>query len=275
MYIVLTSKYDKVLKSIDEKDKKVLEQLNIEKESSVRPSEKYFDDVANIELQDNITNPHEMETSKFIDPETLYNQPEQTFGEPEFSKEEVEIIPNIDISSENPLKNDCSKTGEHEKFIQMIEPSLKRKKIAKPILKQNPQIERIKASDKIQHNIKNPEMKVAPLRNIPRNFVCNVCSKRFKSTYHLKRHVNGVHKNFSELSNKTKPENITQPEEFVSTQPQVFPQQISSNFQNWHDNDISDKPSVKRKVLKTDLKYRRPTKTRKNQNEEFDEWNMS
>jgi len=78
MYLVLPSIYDKVLKSIDEKDKKVLEQLNVDKENNTsRPAAKYLDEIANTELQENNT-----PQTEFIDPETI-NEPEQTFGESE------------------------------------------------------------------------------------------------------------------------------------------------------------------------------------------------
>ena len=208
----------------------------------------------------------------------MYNEPEKTFGEPEFNQEEAnEIITNVEINSKNPLKNVCEQVSDHENVIPVIESSLKHTTINKPTLKQHPQIARIKNP---KTNLPN---KVTPLRIIPRNFVCNICGKRFKSTYHLKRHINGVHKNFSELSNQTKPKTFTQPEELISTQPQVFPQQMSSNFQNWQkDDDIinssnNSKPPtpVKRKVSKAELKYIRPSKTQKIEREDFDDWNMS
>jgi hypothetical protein len=283
MYLVLPSIYDKVLKSIDEKDKKVLEQLNTDKENTVRPSEQYFENVANIELENSPTDAQEMDTSsQFINPETsISNKPEQTFGEPELNEEEVEIIhQNNDTGIKNPLKINCSQTDEQDKFIPMI-PSLKRKKITKPKYntKQNPQIQRVKTLDTIEHDIKNPKLKVTfpnkvtPLKDIPKNFVCNFCSKRFKSTYHLNRHVNGVHKELVKTSDPMQSQNITQHEELVSTQPQVFPKQVSDNFQNWQNDLNTSKPSRKRRTTtkETKLKYT-PKMKKQNEIQEYDEW---
>jgi hypothetical protein len=283
MYLVLPSIYDKVLKSIDEKDKKTLEQLNIDKENSPsRPSEKYLEDVANTELQEN--NPQ----TEFIDPETtILNEPEQTFGESEAEitepTEMIEPIHETLTTTTNPLKTDCGQPDVQDKFIPMIQPGLKRKRIAKPkiivpsILKQNPQIQQIKESAVIQPNINRPPMsvkfptKVSPIKEVPRNFVCNFCKKTFKSTYHLNRHIGGVHKNLVQLSDPTLPQNITPPSELVSTQP-VIPQPGPSNFQNWQTQLTSQPQSRKRSSAEAKLKYTpRPLKMRPN-DEEYDEW---
>jgi len=282
MYLVLPSIYDKVLKSIDEKDKKVLEQLNVDKENNTsRPAAKYLDEIANTELQEN--NPPQTE---FIDPETI-NEPEQTFGESEAmttSPEDNKTTPEIG-EVVNPLKTDCGQPDVQDKFISIIQPSLKRKRNVKPkliipsIIKKNPQIQKIQAADINMPNIVRPNVSyptnVAPMKDIPRNFVCNFCGKRFKSTYHLNRHVAAIHKNLVQLSDPTLPQNNTDPSELVSSLKPVVPQPgtSKSNFQNWQDpQPINTKPR-KRSSTEAKLNYApRPSKYRANNNDEYDEW---
>lgn len=291
MYLVLPSVYDKVLKSIDEKDKKVLEQLNIEKETEVRPAEKYFENVANVELQENDPQPS---TSKFIDPKST-NQPEQTFGQAEIippnemiENQPNEMIENLTPEPEgiseviNPLKTDCAQPDVQDQFIPIIHPDLKRKKIVKPalgkitkpvilpsIVKQHPQIQRIQNVDKMQPDITQIKLKGV----IAKNFVCNICLKRFKSNYHLNRHIQSVHKNLIQRSDPSLPENMTLPDDDIPmTNQPVVPQPGTSEFQNWQ---TVPQPQTKgRKRTQTQAKLKdspRPAKMRPS-TEEFDEW---
>jgi hypothetical protein len=282
MFLVLPSVYDKVLKSIDEKDKKVLEQVNIEKETEVRPAEKYFENVANVELQENDPQPS---TSEFIDPEST-NQPEQTFGQTEVIQPN-EMIENPTPEPEsreiiNPLKTECAQPDFQDQFVPIIQPGLKRKKILKPalgkitkpiiipsIIKKQPQIERIQNIEMMQPDITQIKQKGV----VSKNFVCNICLKRFKSNYHLNRHIQSVHKNLIQRSDPSLPENITLPDDdiLMANQP-VVQQPSTSHFQNWQTDPQPQTKGQKRTQTQAKLKNtQRPTKMRPS-TEEFDEW---
>jgi hypothetical protein len=92
MYLVSPNVYDKVLQNLDDKLKKTTEELNIEKETEDRPSEKILEDISAQELQagDLSENPN-----PFIDPEpeqgvTEPESFEQSVSEPTFGQSEVE-----------------------------------------------------------------------------------------------------------------------------------------------------------------------------------------
>ena len=285
MYLVVPSVYDKVLKNIDEKDKKVLEQLNLEKETNTRPSEQYLEDVANADLDPSITSDVQSDpqpsTSQFIDP--VSNEPEQTFGSTDVMADEPQEQAFESGVVLNPLKTDCAQPDVQDKFIPMIQPGLKRSRILKPtlgkiakptamvrqqvyvpsIMKQHPQIQKIQSAEMMQPT------KVISSKVVPRNFICKICGKPFKSTWHLNRHLS-VHKNVSFQPSMPLPDDDIQ----MSQQQPFVPQPGTSSqqFQNWQTDTPSTKKGLKRTPTQAKLKYTpRPPKMRPDDSD-YDEW---
>jgi len=144
MFLVLPSIYDKVLKCIDEKDQKVLDQLNIQKDDNMdgsRASEKYFEDVASNELNESAQSDAN-QSSEFIDPP--YNIAEQTFGSDQNDNTNIEVDDqelddqndqgNIQPPGENsnPLKNDCAQPDVQDQFIPQVLHGFKRRSVVHP-----------------------------------------------------------------------------------------------------------------------------------------------
>ena len=283
MFLVVPSVYDKVLKCIDEKDRKTLEQLNIEKDENVsKPSEKYFENIASAELQENYPEViHESSgESEFIDP-IQSNLPEPTFGEASSidPDEGMEQPISRDVLKSNPLKTDCAQPDVQDQFIPQVLPGYKRMRITKPklivpsLLKKPQQIQNLQQTElNIPEKVKTSyPTRVTPIKNVPRNFICNFCTKPFKSTYHLNRHINSVHKDLVAKSDPTQfehksPESIqTYPSKPVVPQPGTNPEQ----FQSWQEQNLPIQ-GKKRTSTEAKLKYTpRPTKIRSS---DYDEW---
>ena len=260
MYLVVPSVYDKVLKCIDEKDKKTLEQLNIDKdESIIRPSEKYFEDIVSKELLENDPKIDQPKATEFID-----QSPEQTFGSDntDFKPEE------INIETNNHLKTNSHDV--QEQFIPKVFTDLKKTRIIKPkitlVNKKQQEIENI------QKKGINPQGKLTrAFKNVPRNFVCNFCSKPFKSTYHLNRHIKSVHKDLSDKPEKS--QFIDEP--FMNNQSNspVEKQKVinKEEFPNWLEQPLGPAKGQKRTSTEAKIKYlSKPAKTR---SPDYDEWN--
>ena len=287
MFLVLPSIYDKVLKCIDEKDKKVLETLNTEKDQrSTRPSEKYFENVANNELQNNPPEVIQNQTQQtiFIDPDPISSDnsdvPEQTFGDEEMNNNDYNDENQTREETNNPLKNDCAQPDIQDQLIPKIIPGFKRKnstttktKVVIPqIIKKNSLLQKTQTSaddktNKIQNSKPN---RILRLKNVPRNFMCNFCSKNFKSSYHLKRHMS-VHKDLIAKSNPKQFENSIESQQQQNIQPVVPQPGTSTNqFANWNEDSIFPvHRSNKRTATEAELNNEQPHKMR---SKDYDEW---
>lgn len=270
MFLVLPSIYDKVLKCIDEKDQKVLDQLNIQKDEGdgSRASEKYFEDVASTELNDSGQN-YANQSSEFIDPPS--NIAEQTFGEDQ--NDQINIQPNDPDPNDpndrgniqhfvnnNPLKNDCAQPDVQDQFIPQVFQN--RKDITKTKI--------------VVPNILKKLSQKSPIKNVPRNFICNICTKPFKSTYHLKRHINAKHKDLVALSSQTNIPNVVQPSQqpIAGTSQPVVPQPgtSQSQFNNWQEQSLPLQ-GYKRDTTTANLKYSKNTNKKRPKDDVYDDWN--
>ena len=262
MYLVVPSVYDKVLKCIDEKDKKTLEQLNIDKdEIIIRPSEKYFEDIVSKELQENDPKIDQPKSTKFI------NQiPEQTFGSdnPEFEQEE------INIETNNPLKTDCPDV--QDQFIPQVFTDLKKTHISKPkitpVNKKQEQMQNIQKKEII------PQVKLTrAFKNVPRNFVCNFCSKPFKSTYHLNRHIKSVHKDLLDKPAQSQLIDVIDEPIIINHNNPIEKQKVinKEEFPNWQEQPLGQAKGKKRTSTEAKINYLpKPPKTL---SPDYDEWN--
>lgn len=276
MFLVLPSIYDKVLKCIDEKDQKVLDQLNIQKDDNMdgsRASEKYFEDVASNELNESAQSDAN-QSSEFIDPP--YNIAEQTFGSDQNDNTNIEVDDqelddqndqgNIHPPGENsnPLKNDCAQPDVQDQFIPQVLHGFKRRSVVHPKIPKRLQQKSILNNPK---TIKQNPNRTIPKKNVTRNFICNYCTpaKPFKSTYHLNRHENARHKDLVALKSQKNIENAPVQQPFV---PQ--PGTSQSQFNTWQEPNIPLQRH-KRDSGAAKLKYTpRPNKMRP---DDYDEWN--
>lgn len=305
MYLVTPTIYDKLLKSIDEKDIKIVEQLNIDKDApSDRLSEKYLETVTAQEfeqplIQESIV-PSEVVSPEFIDPESEFEQPEQTFGQVELAEAGEIHDPQPTVIEEgrfsNPLRTDCALPEVQEKLIPKIvrvgvkkggitkpvstTKGLKRSKIIMPQILKNPQILRVQTQDVVQPSVGqirpklvvNYPSNIPAIKDIKRRFVCNICKKGFLTSYHLNRHVQSVHKN---IIQKSDPTSIL-PEEDIQMQTQpIIPQPGTSTqeFPSWNIQQTLALPGKKRSAMQAKLPYSpRPTKMRSEESD-YPQWN--
>jgi hypothetical protein len=298
MYLVTPNVYDKVLQNLDEKLKKSAEELNIEKQTEDRPSEKILEDISAQEIQTEqspeTTNP------EFIDPDpSEIQEAEPTFGQSEIIEPGEVVEPpgtgltvNQPPEITNPLTTSCAQPQVQDQFIPLIRKQGVKKlrtqtgKIKKPIIvpsiiRQIPQIQKIQQESTFDPNIKRVQLTrpepMAMIKDIkikPRKYVCNVCLKGFATNYHLNRHMSTVHKNLSSIeknpSYQTLPdEDIQMDKPSLIEEPMerpVFPKpSTSKQFQSWKESqEKAMVPSKgKRKTGEAKLKYTpRPTKTR-------------
>jgi len=248
MYLVSPNVYDKVLQNLDDKLKKTTEELNIEKETEDRPSEKILEDISAQELQagDLSENPN-----PFIDPEpeqgvTEPESFEQSVSEPTFGQSEVEsgeIMPEnappiVDNPvGINPLKTSCAQPEVQDQFIPLIrKQGVVKTRVKRLNEKKTPQKEVASTNPnirKVQVTRPEPLAMIKDIKIKPKKFICNICLKGFH----------------------------------------VFPRQSTSTkqFENWGDKK-SQPIKSKRKTGDAKLKYTpRPTKTRPG-DDWFDSW---
>ena len=295
MYLVSPNVYDKVLQNLDDKLKKTTEELNIEKETEDRPSEKILEDISAQELQagDLSENPN-----PFIDPEpeqgvTEPESFEQSVSEPTFGQREVEsgeIMPEnappiVDNPvGINPLKTSCAQPEVQDQFIPLIrKQGVVKTRVKRLNEKKTPQKEVASTNPnirKVQVTRPEPLAMIKDIKIKPKKFICNICLKGFHSSYHLNRHISSVHKNLTQNNDEqllqTQPQTIPDDDdqmlESEMSRP-VFPRQSTSTkqFENWGDKK-SQPIKSKRKTGDAKLKYTpRPTKTRPG-DDWFDSW---
>jgi|688.fasta_scaffold258497_2 hypothetical protein len=164
MYLVTPKVYEQVLSCLDEKDKKMTEDLNVDKDTiEERPSEKYIDMLNQEQL-----NPIEsemIESPPTLPPVNVTDEfvPERNLPETEMFQEKTEkerdMVPNLETETQM-VQDDIPLTG----------------------------LKRQKKLDYLAGRIKfNPQD--------GKVFTCKICLKTFDRNWGLIRHMTTVHKN--------------------------------------------------------------------------------
>jgi uncharacterized Zn-finger protein len=112
-------------------------------------------------------------------------------------------------------------------------------------------------------------------KNVPRNFVCNFCSKPFKSTYHLNRHIKSVHKDLLDKPAESQlTDVIDEPIIINKSNIPIEKQKVinKDEFPNWQEQQqpLGQAKGKKRTSTEAKINYLPKPKTL---SPDYDEWN--
>lgn len=237
MFLVTPSVYQKLLNSIEEKDKVSIEQLNLKKDlkDSKTPSEKVLDKMSEkdiVQVEPNISS-IQMETPPLTtsaQTEEILRPPPSITDTPETSA--VTPINNVPEIYTNPLNEPCPQETDQGSIIPNLfyKPSIKNKtpkKLNKVMVPEEQSEVRELRSGKVTL------------------FPCSVCGKKYTRNHDLKRHLDSktAHKNFIVEKNLS-----------VSEENQNSDNVMDESFEYWDKDNIDTPNKPKLLIPKLTLK---------------------
>ena len=274
MFLVTPSVYQKLLTSIEEKDKISIEELNTKKDFKENKtiSEKLLEKISGkdigLQAEPNMLTPETEaipQTQPILTREVVNEPPTEIFDE--FYEPNVEILnENIQDVYKNPLNEPCPQDTDQGSIIPNLfyKPSIKNK-----VGKKTTQIDPL--AD--QSNLR--KLRSGKVTTDPYGFPCHMCNKKYTRKHDLKRH----------LESKTAHTNLTKTinQDHSNLNIENLDNEEKETFDYWDGGVNLDDTNAGENLLPkiTPRKRGRPTKNKKSiakvvqgNDQEFQTWNI-